>query len=190
MSRLSYLIFSFIIVLWCGHTEAKTRGKIRYKCDISVSYVDIILKNRPRDKTYIFSDAGSFWLTDFENRNWFSPITGAAGRVPPVELISRVKTEFKESSISACGELRQRLKSRNLKFGKYDVKLAEKAYTRGINRFVIFEIGLPIVSKDGMSAIIVNSQRSGLLAGGTSLFYMRKYRGNWIIVSANRVDVA
>jgi hypothetical protein len=190
MSRLSSLIFSIIIAFWYGPANAKTHENIRYKCDISASYLDIVLKNRPRDKTYVFSDAGSFWLADFENKNWFSPKTGAAGRVPPVELMSRVKTGFRESPISACGELRQRLKYRNLKFGKYDVKLAEMAQARGITKFVIFEIGLPIVSQDGKSAIIVNSQYSGFVAGGTSLYYLRKSRGNWIIVSVNRVDVA
>jgi hypothetical protein len=190
MSRLSYIIFSIVIALWYGHANAKTREENRHKCNISASYVDIILKNRPRDKTYIFSDAGSFWLTDFENKNWFSPKTGVAGRLPPVELTSRVKMEFRESSISACSELRQRLKYRNLKFGKYDVKLAEMAQARGISKFVILDIGLPIVSKDGKSAIIVNSQHSGFLAGGTYLYYLRKYCGNWIVVSVNRVYVA
>jgi hypothetical protein len=106
------------------------------------------------------------------------------GTRPPEELLKRFVTTDRRSAVDACPNLRGYLTSKGVTYGDARVnELWEPALKTGrTNDFYVLSISLPVVSRDGRSALLTVGISCGLTCGAGWTQYRALQHGHWTIV--------
>lgn len=119
------------------------------------------------------------------NRTWTS-FNGSEIQPPSPNLIQRL---IKSEVISAIGHcnFKHELADKDFESGPAAVDKAMDDFSKqsSIKKKVIISISLPVISADGKSALAYYYEVSGLTAGGSYTYYLKKNsHRRWIIVGS------
>lgn len=103
---------------------------------------------------------------------------------PSSQLLSGLTEGYKKNLVSHCPVLVQRIKKAGTKVGGAAVDaIANSEDASGLYPAEIVSLSLPVVSKDGQSAVMIVDSVVGSEAGGGAIYYLRRgVDGDWQVV--------
>ncbi|MQP65785.1 hypothetical protein GE253_10575 [Niveispirillum sp. SYP-B3756] len=102
------------------------------------------------------------------------PIAG-----PPNELISGLRAGGGASAIKHCANVRKLLDSKGIRYGE-DAVNSGSSSNGALFKSAILGISLPVISKDGNEAVLVESFSAGMLLGRGNVTYLKRQAdGKW-----------
>ncbi|MDG5495517.1 hypothetical protein [Niveispirillum sp. BGYR6] len=105
------------------------------------------------------------------------PIAG-----PSDELISSLRASGGASAIKHCANVRKLLDSKGIRYGE-DAVNSGSSSSGALFKSAILGISLPVISKDGNEAVLVESFSAGMLLGRGNVTYLKRQPdGTWKVV--------
>jgi len=105
------------------------------------------------------------------------PIAG-----PPDELISDLRASAGASAIKHCANVRKILDGKGIRYGE-DAVNSGSSSNATIFKFAILGISVPVISRDGKEAVLVESFYAGMLLGRGNITYLRRQAdGTWKVI--------
>lgn len=105
------------------------------------------------------------------------PIAG-----PPDELISGLRASAGVSAIKHCANVRKLLDSKGIRYGEGAVNSGSSS-NGALFKSAILGISLPVISKDGNEAVLVESFSAGMLLGRGNVTYLKRQPdGKWKVI--------
>lgn len=188
------------------------------QCDAAASYVNWELTHGVQDELVFGSadDSHTFdfsWITENERNKALSefsrePWQNLAGKSPwdPVRFTEVAKTaeevslvaqllmsKLSRNAVARCGSLKDLLQDRGISHGEQAVKAVSAISNRALKRHAktITDVYVPILSKDGKSAVLLTSRNWAPLAGvGLILKLERQDNGVWRSTRAQQVWIS
>ncbi len=101
---------------------------------------------------------------------------------PPDELISSLRASAGASAIKYCTNVRKLLDSKGIRYGE-DAVNSGASSNGTLFKSAILGISLPVISKDGNAAVLVESFSAGMLLGRGNVTYLKRQPdGKWKVV--------
>lgn len=117
------------------------------------------------------------WRDIESQRSNPKPIAG-----PPGELISGLRAGGGASAIKHCANVRELLDSKGIRYGKDAVNSGGSSNV-ALFKSTILGISLPVISRDGSKAVLVESFYAGMLLGRGNVTYLKRQAdGKWKVV--------
>lgn len=166
---------------------ASTAGKAESaseQCRVASAILRMAINNNP-DRDVILSDKVEAPPYPGDSAMWYSS-GGSVIQAPPSYLIHKLKRASVLSAIGRCS-LSDDHSGRVVKTGAVAVDQTMAGFSKNpkAHHDVIISLSMPIVSRDGKSALAYYNEVSGLTAGGAYIYYLKKNsHGVWIVAGS------
>jgi hypothetical protein len=162
------------------------------RCAVALAYIETVLSGES-GKQVVFSDEWESVSFPMTAGGWSTPERRTRISAPPRSLLAEAKRRGGQSAIKYCPSIQTRLTAAGIAYGPKVVSaIANTARGKDFRyKMEIVGVSIPVISRDKTKAVLYSSQVSGPLAGGASVYYMkRSASGKWVVVGSKLVTTA
>lgn len=187
--------FSFAIVLaliFSANAEARTSSDVGHaRCEVTISYLRAKLSEANDRESFVVSNEAIYIPDGIIGKKWVSE-SGRKALNPAKHLLAKFIRDGVGNALTTCPSMSNYLSSAKIPFGKdaVDENLRSIGNGRFRYRSTIVTISKAYLSRSKSEAILYYSGTSGPMAGGDFLYYLRKLRSGWRVVSFIPVSVS